>query len=118
MEEVAADAAEPVRALVPAPAADRQALEQLAGVFERLYNEGGEGLYERIERVLVQSAYTFCQNNQVHTAELLGITRNVLRTQLKRFGLLAGAKAPSNDEGDVHDTIDSPGLSARSIATV
>jgi sigma-54-specific transcriptional regulator len=97
---------------------DSLALAQLEQVFAQLYNEGGEGLYERVERVLVQSAYTFCQNNQVHTADLLGISRNVLRTQLKRFGLLAGSKPLINDEGDPHDPPDSQGFSARSIATV
>ncbi len=92
--------------------------EQLGDVFTQLFEEGGEDLYERIERTLVERAYDFCQNNQVHTAELLGISRNVLRTQLKRFGLIAGAKAPSNEEeGDLHVTPDSQGFSAGSIAT-
>jgi sigma-54-specific transcriptional regulator len=102
----------------PDASAGSHTLDQLDQVFGQLYNEGGEGLYERIERVLVESSYTFCQSNQVHTADLLGISRNVLRTQLKRFGLLAGTKPTLNEERATHDTIDSPGLSARSIATV
>jgi DNA-binding protein Fis len=93
-------------------------LAQLATVFERLYEEGGEDLYGRIEKVLIDSAYAYCQRNQVHTADLLGISRNVLRTQLKRFGLLAGAQVLTNQTEDMNDTIDCQGLSARSIATV
>lgn len=92
--------------------------EQLGAVFKQLYEEGGEDLYGRIERALVEGAYTFCENNQVHTADLLGISRNVLRTQLKRFGLIAGTKAAYNDDGDNHDTPDSPGRSAPSLAAV
>jgi transcriptional regulator with PAS, ATPase and Fis domain len=91
---------------------------QLAEVFTLLYEEGGEGLYERIERTLVESAYAFCQSNQVHTADMLGISRNVLRTQLKRFGLIAGAKAPTHEEGDRNDATEREGFSARSTATV
>jgi sigma-54-specific transcriptional regulator len=94
------------------------AREQLAEVFTELFEEGGEGLYERIERTLIESAYTFCQSNQVHTADLLGISRNVLRTQLKRFGLIAGAKALTNEDGDIHVKTDSQGFSAGSTATV
>lgn len=94
------------------------AREQLTDVFTQLYEAGGADLYERIERTLVESAYAFCQGNQVHTADLLGISRNVLRTQLKRFGLLAGAKPLIHDNGDRDDTTDSQGFSARSIAAV
>jgi sigma-54-specific transcriptional regulator len=93
-------------------------LEQLSTVFEQLYEEGGDDLYGRIEKVLIDSAYAYCQRNQVHTADLLGISRNVLRTQLKRFGLLAGAPVLANPIGDLNDTIDRQGFSTRSIATV
>jgi sigma-54-specific transcriptional regulator len=109
-------AAPALRDFAATPASN--AREQLSDVFAQLYEEGGEDLYERIERTLVESAYAFCQSNQVHTADLLGISRNVLRTQLKRFGLIAGAKAPSNDNEDHHDTIDRQGFSAGSIATI
>jgi sigma-54-specific transcriptional regulator len=94
------------------------AREQLGDVFAQMFEEGGENIYERIERTLIESAYIFCQSNQVHTADLLGISRNVLRTQLKRFGLIAGARAPSNEEREDHVTNDSQGFSAGSIATV
>lgn len=101
------------------PSSDTRALQaQLVSVFSQLFDAGGEGMYAGIEKVLIESAYTYCQRNQVHTADLLGISRNVLRTQLKRFGLLAGTKATPINEGDSDDTIDRQGLSAGSLATV
>ncbi len=100
----------------PAPAAS--ALDQLGTVFGQLFDEGGDALYERIEKVLIDSAYAYCQRTQVHTADLLGISRNVLRTQLKRLGLLPGSKPLTTDDGDTDDTTDSQGFSTRSFATV
>ncbi len=39
--------------------------------------------------MIVRRAFAYCGGNQVHSAKLLGISRNVLRTHLKRFGLIA-----------------------------
>lgn len=44
---------------------------------------------EYVEEVMIRQAFEHCKHNQVHTARLLGLTRNVLRAQLKRFNLLA-----------------------------
>ncbi|MGX5699037.1 sigma-54 interaction domain-containing protein [Acinetobacter kookii] len=43
---------------------------------------------ELIEEKFIRSAYEYCQYNQVHTAKLLGVTRNVIRTRLIKYGLL------------------------------
>jgi len=45
-------------------------------------------LQAHVEHRLVHAAYALCQDNQVRTARLLGISRNVLRAQLLRFGYL------------------------------
>jgi sigma-54-specific transcriptional regulator len=45
-------------------------------------------VYEEVERLLVQTAFEHCAGNQVRTAKRLGVSRNVVRAQLKRFGLL------------------------------
>jgi sigma-54 dependent transcriptional regulator len=45
-------------------------------------------LFHTVEGMLVKRAFTRCRDNQVQTARLLGITRNTLRTLLKRHGLL------------------------------
>lgn len=90
------------------PVSDAARLDQLAQALNHLYEAGGPKLHESIERVLIDSAYRYCNRNQVHTADLLGITRNVLRTQLKRFGLLADARRSTDtDEGE------GPSLDAR-----
>jgi hypothetical protein len=46
------------------------------------------GLQAHVEQRLVHNAYELCDRNQVRTARLLGISRNVLRAQLIRFGYL------------------------------
>jgi hypothetical protein len=48
-------------------------------------------LLRDIERRVVVDAYRHCESNQVRTAELLGVSRNVIRTLLKRYGLLNDA---------------------------
>ena len=85
-------------------------LDRLASVFVQLFEEGGPNVHERIEQVLIDSAYAYCQRNQVHTADMLGISRNVLRTQLKRFGHINGGPNPYTPSKH-HDTTDSPRLS-------
>ena len=65
-------------------------LARLATLVEDLIQDGTQNLYEQVEEVLVRTAFAWCDQNQVQTARALGITRNVVRTQLKRFGLIAG----------------------------
>jgi sigma-54-specific transcriptional regulator len=43
---------------------------------------------EIVHKSMITTAFEFAGGNQVKTASLLGISRNVMRTQLKRFGLL------------------------------
>lgn len=76
-----------------APEYEADVLSRLEALFTELYEANPPQLFDSIERVLIQSAFAHCQRNQVHTAELLGITRNVLRTQLQRLGLLPRRRA-------------------------
>jgi len=46
-------------------------------------------LFQTFEALLVRRAFARCHDNQVRSARLLGITRNTLRTLLKRHGLLS-----------------------------
>jgi sigma-54-specific transcriptional regulator len=46
----------------------------------------------------VTTAFTHCAGNQVHTAKRLGVTRNIVRAQLKRFGLLGRESSEAIDE--------------------
>jgi len=60
----------------------------LLQAFSRLYEEQPGELYEKVENALLRSAYHFCHYNQVHTAQLLGLSRNVTRTRLIAIGEL------------------------------
>ncbi|GLT00560.1 Fis family transcriptional regulator [Sphingobium jiangsuense] len=62
--------------------------EELAAVMNRLLAEGHDALLDRTVEHLVRLAYQRHNGNQIRTAAALGITRNVLRTYLKNFGML------------------------------
>ena len=64
-------------------------LSALGRNLRRLLGTGRQGVYHDIERLLVTTAFEHCAGNQVQTARRLGVSRNIVRAQLKRFGLLA-----------------------------
>jgi sigma-54-specific transcriptional regulator len=53
-----------------------------------LLETGAPNLHQIVEESLVREAYRHCRENQVQSARALGVTRNTLRTLLKRYGLL------------------------------
>ncbi len=71
--------------------------ELLQRAFRRLYEEQPGNLHEKVETALLRSAYHFCHYNQVHTAQLLGLSRNVTRTRLIAIGELVVNKRRSQD---------------------
>lgn len=76
------------RGLRPEPAGDTQA-DALTGVFRRLFDQDIDSLYEHVSQQLIRAALDHCEGNQVQTARLLGISRNVLRAHLVRLGVIA-----------------------------
>lgn len=54
----------------------------------RLFEVPGASLLKELEAQLVREAYAWSGYNQVRSAELLGITRNAMRTLLMNHGLL------------------------------
>lgn len=58
--------------------ADSKFKEALLTMFE----EGHDDLYEHIEKQIMKTAYDFCHRNQLETARLLGISRNIVRARL------------------------------------
>ena len=96
-------------AVVPAAVHDDDE-EVLERVFERLFDEAPQALHARVETALIRAAYRHCHHNQVHTAALLGITRNVLRTHLKRLDMLPPARAsvPRIAHEAVHEAVHEP----------
>lgn len=72
----------------PSKSSDRSS-SQLESVLSDLFEQGAPALYELINALTVRKAYDYCNNNQVHTAKLLGISRNILRARLKELNLIA-----------------------------
>ena len=73
------------------PASD--ALEALSQALRRLLQSDLAAVYETVERLLLTTAYEHCDRTQVRTAQRLGVSRNMVRAQLKRAGLLARRRA-------------------------
>jgi DNA-binding NtrC family response regulator len=61
----------------------------LGRAFQKLFEEQAGALHEKVEDTLLRAAYRFSHYNQVHTAQLLGLSRNVIRARLIRIGELA-----------------------------
>lgn len=49
-------------------------------------------LYRVVDETVIQAAYDYCEQNQLRTARLLGISRNIVRDRLLRYGLLKSQK--------------------------
>ncbi|MBJ9977653.1 sigma-54-dependent Fis family transcriptional regulator [Pseudomonas sp. S75] len=62
--------------------------QQLSAAFHRLFEELGSDVHAQVEDGLLRAAYRFCHCNQVHTASLLGLSRNVTRARLIAIGEL------------------------------
>ncbi|CRM14511.1 Transcriptional regulatory protein ZraR [Pseudomonas sp. 24 E 13] len=68
---------------------DNSAEALLARAFQKLFEEQAGALHEKVEDALLRAAYRFSHCNQVHTASLLGLSRNVTRARLIKIGELA-----------------------------
>ncbi|AKR44361.1 Fis family transcriptional regulator [Methylophilus sp. TWE2] len=58
----------------------------------QLFESGKAQLYDYVEDTLVRTAYQHCHHNQVQTAKLLGLSRNVLRAKLIKMGAINALK--------------------------
>jgi DNA-binding NtrC family response regulator len=67
---------------------DEQTPSSLNQLLEPLFQTPGKRLLSDLESLIVGEAFRFTGCNQVRTAALLGISRNVLRTLLRKHGLL------------------------------
>ncbi len=54
----------------------------------------GEPLWQRVTSALIRHAMAHCDDNQSQAAELLGISRHTLRTQLANLGLIKSRRRP------------------------
>jgi sigma-54 dependent transcriptional regulator len=46
-----------------------------------------------IEDMVIRTAYNFCRRNQVQTARLLGISRNIVRARLAQCGEISSSRS-------------------------
>ncbi len=73
----------------PNPAgAEREFRNALFSLFEK----EPDHLYASIEASVIKAAYEFCDRNQLQTAKLLGISRNIVRARLIQYGELPKAR--------------------------
>ena len=59
----------------------------LEGILLELFEQNAPNLYDSLTEMIIRTAYRYCKNNQVQTARLLGVSRNILRSQLKYLWL-------------------------------
>jgi DNA-binding NtrC family response regulator len=85
----------------------------IASHLRRWFSSPGEALYGELERLIVTEAYQHCGRNQVQSAELLGVSRNVLRTLLRRHGQL-----PTSSERQASSVPAAPEITAPARAWV
>ena len=87
----------------PAPELDPR--EAIALALRQLFDEGGEGLFDSVEKLVVDEAFKHSRYNQVRAAALLGISRNVLRTLLKKYHYLAGRTVAELPSGALEERV-------------
>ncbi len=85
----------------------------LENALQVLYEQSPSHLYELVEQTMIRSAYRFCEKNQVQTARLLGMSRNVLRNRLAYYGLL-----PQQPPRTIGPTAQTPNRDTRRFKSV
>ena len=79
-----------IRQTAAVPAISTASLET---ALRNLCEQAPPKLFELIEETVIRAAYEFCEQNQVQTAKLLDISRNVLRHRLGLYGMLPNGAA-------------------------
>ncbi|MDT4328702.1 sigma-54 interaction domain-containing protein [Methylomonas sp. MS20] len=84
-----------VRAAEQSPSISTVSLEN---ALQRLFDQTPPKLFEIIEETVIRSAFEYCERNQVQTAKMLDISRNVLRHKLGLYGMLPASRRVSEQE--------------------
>ena len=74
-------------------AVEDDAFDAVGEGLRRLLRSDREAIHQTVERLLLVTAFEHCDRNQVRTAKRLGLSRNIVRAQLKRHGLLEQSSA-------------------------
>ena len=72
-------------------------MTSLESALQRLCEQAPPKLFEIVEEMVIKTAYEFCEENQVQTARLLDISRNVLRHKLGLYGMLPNGQKKLSD---------------------
>ena len=79
---------------LPQPGGASSLPQGLDKVLREIFDQGGPDIHHRIDAAVVTAAYHYCHENQLHTAQLLGISRNILRAKLATLGFIPGRAQP------------------------
>ncbi len=86
-------------AVASADAEAHSPVQELERSLAKLFELSPPHLHELIDEAVMRSAYRFSGQNQLKTARLLGISRNVVRARLIQYGEVAGfLRSPSTSE--------------------
>jgi DNA-binding NtrC family response regulator len=79
----------PVQQTAEIETVEDEPLEIISNQLLRLFSlPNGKSHLDEFEKLVVKEAFNHANQNQIHASALLGITRNVMRTLLRRHGLL------------------------------
>ena len=78
-----------ITATVAVPAGTDSGLDAIATSLRKLLDAQEPDLHARLEELIVRETFAASGQNQVRSARLLGVTRNNLRTLLKRYRLIS-----------------------------
>jgi sigma-54-specific transcriptional regulator len=87
-EDLRLSSLRPRPAIIDSAEPDQKLQDALLALFEG----GRPGLYAEIEAAVIKTAYEFCHRNQLQTARLLGISRNIVRARLIQCGELPNSR--------------------------
>jgi sigma-54-specific transcriptional regulator len=92
------------------PAVDRGAADRESGgtpgsgdlraAILGLLDAGVPDLHARVDDLLIRTAFEWCDRNQLQTARVLGVSRNVLRARLQKLGLIGGGRRSASGEAE------------------
>jgi aliphatic sulfonates family ABC transporter substrate-binding protein len=70
----------------------------IARALVSMLEEEPDQLFEELESILFRTAYEFSEENQLRTARLLGVSRNVVRARLLHHGLLSRGRRQTRED--------------------
>jgi sigma-54-specific transcriptional regulator len=73
----------------------------LESSLQRLFDQAPPKLFEMIEETVIRTAFDYCEQNQVQTARMLDISRNVLRHKLGLYGMLPNSQRRFVNDAEV-----------------